>query len=103
MWLMALERKLVRELRQLAGQIVTIALVVASGITSFAALRGTYESLEASRARYYDDRRFADVFASAKLVPGAVARRVEALPGVAVVETRVTGDVSLPILGLPRP
>jgi putative ABC transport system permease protein len=103
MWITALERKLSRELLQLKGQILTIALVVASGLTSFAALRGTYDSLEASRRRYYDDRRFADVFATAKRVPAAVARRVEALPGVAVVETRVTGEITLPIEGLPRP
>jgi putative ABC transport system permease protein len=103
MWITVLERKLARELLQLAGQIATIALVVASGITSFVALRGTYDSLEASRSRYYDDRRFADVFASAKRAPVTVARRVEALPGVAVVETRVTGEITLPIEGLPRP
>jgi len=98
-----LERKLMRELLQLKGQILTIALVVASGITSFVALRGTYDSLDASRIRYYDDRRFADVFASAKRIPAFVARRVEELPGVAVVETRVTGEVTLPIEGLARP
>lgn len=103
MWITVLERKLARELLQLKGQILTIALVVASGITSFAALRGTYESLEASRSRYYDSCRFADVFAAAKRVPAAVARRVEALPGVAVVETRVTGEITLPIAGLARP
>ena len=103
MWLTILERKLARELLQLKGQILTIALVVASGITSFVALRGTYESLEASRARYYDDRRFADVFAVAKRVPSTVVRRVEALPGVAVVETRATGEVTLPMEGLSRP
>jgi putative ABC transport system permease protein len=103
MWITALERKLARELLQLKGQIFTIALVVASGITSFAALRGTYESLETSRSRYYDDRHFADVFVLAKRAPAAVARRVEALAGVAVVETRVTGEITLPMEGLPRP
>jgi putative ABC transport system permease protein len=103
MWMTALERKLARELLQLKGQIFTIALVVASGITSYTALRGTYESLEASRSVYYDGRRFADVFAGAKRVPAAVARRVAVLPGVAVVETRVTGEVTLPIDGLARP
>jgi putative ABC transport system permease protein len=103
MWITTLERKLARDLLQLKGQILTIALVVASGITSFVALRGTYESLEASRARYYDDRRFADVFAVAKRVPSRVVRRAEALPGVAVAETRATGEITLPIEGLPRP
>ncbi|HTV24895.1 MAG TPA: FtsX-like permease family protein [Polyangiaceae bacterium] len=102
-WIAPLERKLFRELLQLKGQILTIALVVGSGITSFAALRGTYESLEASRSRYYDDRRFAHVFANAKRAPTDVARQVEALPGVAVVETRTTGEITLPVESLRRP
>jgi putative ABC transport system permease protein len=102
MWITALERKLTRELRQLQGQIFTIALVVASGIMSFVALRGTYESLEASRSRYYDSRRFADVFANATHAPAALARRVEALPGVSVVATRVTDEITLPIEQLAR-
>jgi putative ABC transport system permease protein len=103
MWITVLERKLARELLQLQGQIFTIALVVASGLMSFVALRGTYESLESSRSRYYDNRRFADVFASATRVPLALARRVEALPGVAVVETRVADEITLPIEQLARP
>jgi hypothetical protein len=42
----ALDRKLVREVSRLKGQIATIALVLAGGITCFIALRGTYRSLE---------------------------------------------------------
>ena len=43
--LSALDRKLLREVALLRGQIATIALVLASGITCFIALRGTYSSL----------------------------------------------------------
>lgn len=99
----ALTRKWVREMRQLRSQIATIALVVASGITSFISLRGTYEALEAARAAYYDNYRFADVFARVKRAPETVARRLEALPGVAALETRVTEEITLPIEGMPRP
>ncbi|HSU38971.1 MAG TPA: ABC transporter permease, partial [Polyangiaceae bacterium] len=45
----------------------------------------------------------ADVFAQAERVPETVARRIEALPGVATVQTRVAKDVTLPIEGLPHP
>ena len=98
-----LHRKLFRELRQLIGQIVTIALVLAGGITCFISLRGTYLSLESARAAYYDSCRFADVFAHAERVPESVAKRIEALPSVEIVETRIAEDVTLPIDGMLRP
>ena len=49
MLLRALDRKLVREVANLKGQVATIALVLASGITCFIALRGNYDSLESAR------------------------------------------------------
>jgi putative ABC transport system permease protein len=103
MWLSALEWKLLREVRSLKGQIATIALVVAGGIACFIGLRGTCDSLEWSRAAYYERLRFADVFAMVKSAPESVARRVEALPGVAVVQTRISREVTLPIEGMERP
>ena len=103
MWLNALNRKLLRETGTLKGQIATIAVVLASGIVCFIALRGTYASLLASEVDYYDRFRFADIFAQAERVPETVARRIEALPGVATVQTRVAKDVTLPIEGLPHP
>jgi putative ABC transport system permease protein len=102
-WLPALDRKLLREVARLKGQITTIALVLASGITCFIALRGTYGSLEQSREAYYDRSRFAHVFARLERAPESVARRIEALPGVALVQTRVAKEVSIPIEGLDRP
>jgi putative ABC transport system permease protein len=98
----ALDRKLLREIRSLRGQIATIALVLASGITCFIALRGTYNSLENARDAYYDRYRFAHVFARVESAPEPLARRIEALPGVALVQTRIVKEVSLPIEGLDR-
>lgn len=98
-----LDRKLTRESRRLLGQIVTIALVLAGGITCFVSLRGTYLSLEAARAEYYDRYRFAHVFARAERVPESVAHKLEVLPFVARVETRIAEEVMLPIAGMDRP
>ena len=103
MWVKALDRKLLRELTRLKGQIATIALVLASGITSFISMRGTYASLESSRDSYYDRSRFAHVFAAAERVPESLARHIESLPGVENVQTRIAEDVTLPIEGMPRP
>jgi putative ABC transport system permease protein len=101
--LTALDRKLVRETRRLKGQILTIALVLASGIICFVSLGGTYASLSNAQSNYYDRTRFAHVFARAERVPEHVARRIEAVPGVETVETRVTADATVPIEGMQRP
>lgn len=102
-WLKALDRKLLRETARLKGQIATIALVLASGIICFVSLRGTYASLAESQAAYYDRFRFAHVFATAERAPEALARRIETLPGVETVQTRVARDVTVPIEGMQRP
>jgi putative ABC transport system permease protein len=99
----ALHRKLLRELWQLKGQILTIALVIASGVTSFIALRGTYLALDAARGVYYDRYRFAHVFARVKQAPESLAPRIEALRGVALSQTRVAEEVALPLPGMERP
>jgi putative ABC transport system permease protein len=102
-WCSALQRKMLRESWLLKGQVATIALVIASGIMSFIMLRGTYQCLESARERYYDRYRFAHVFAHVERAPEAVARAIEALPGVAQVQTRVAEEVTLPLEGMPRP
>ncbi|HET9933641.1 MAG TPA: ABC transporter permease [Polyangiaceae bacterium] len=103
MFTRALDRKLLRETTRLKGQIATIALVLASGIICFIALRGTYISIAESRLVYYDRYRFAHVFAQAERVPETTARRLEEIPGVEVLQTRVSEDVTVPIEGMPRP
>jgi hypothetical protein len=64
-----LQRKLLRDVGRLRGQVLTIALVLAGGITSFVALRGTYGSLLRARDAYYDRQGFADVFAPLERAP----------------------------------
>ncbi|HEY3254614.1 MAG TPA: FtsX-like permease family protein [Polyangiaceae bacterium] len=99
----ALNRKLLRELTQFKGQVLTIALVLASGITSFVGMRGTYECLEQARDAYYDRYRFAHAFASLERAPESLRLRIETLAGVASVETRISEQITLPIEGMARP
>src|SRR5579872_7059720 len=92
-----------RELSLMKGQIATIALVVAGGIACFICLRGTCDSLEWALAAYYDRYRFADVFATAESVPESLASRIETLPGVGTIQTRIAKDVAIPLEGMDRP
>jgi putative ABC transport system permease protein len=94
-----LDRKLLRDLSRMKGQVVTIALVVACGIASFVSALTTYESLRSSQREYYETSRFADVFAVLKRAPETLAARIRAIPGVAEVETRLVFDVSLDARG----
>ncbi|MBU1979143.1 MAG: ABC transporter permease [Gammaproteobacteria bacterium] len=99
----ALDRKLMRDLWQMRSQAFTIALVVASGIGSFIALLSTYDSLQWSRQSYYENARFAQVFADVKRAPRPVERQIVELPGVSAVETTVVQDVTLDIPGVAEP
>ena len=98
----ALDRKLVRDVWRLRGQVLSIALVVAAGVMAVITMRSTLASLERSRDDYYREQRFADVFASVHRAPETLARKIEEIPGVAAVRTRVIWPVVLDIGGLPQ-
>ncbi len=103
MRLSALDRKLFRDLWHLRGQVLTVALIVASGIATYVTMRGAYESIERAQQDYYSQYHFADVFAQLKRAPNNLATEIAAIPGVAVVETRVVVEVNLDIPGLEEP
>ncbi|BCB27912.1 permease [Sulfurimicrobium lacus] len=98
-----LERKLLRDLWQMKSQAFSIALVVAAGIGAFIALLSTYDSLQWSRHSYYEEARFAQVFADIKSAPKAVERQIAELAGVAALETSIVEDVTLDIAGVNEP
>lgn len=98
-----LDRKAIRDLSHWRGQIVAIALVVACGIACFVTMSSTYHSLLLSQSAYYNQYRFADVFMQLKRAPNAIAPKIEAIPGVQQVQTRVVMDVTLDIPDLPEP
>jgi putative ABC transport system permease protein len=85
----ALHRKLLRDLRLMWSQALTIALVVASGIAGFVTSLSAVESLAAARDQYYSEGRFADVFASLKRAPESVLHAVRGLSGVAAAQGTV--------------
>jgi putative ABC transport system permease protein len=99
----AINRKLLRDLWHLRGQIVAVAAVVMCGIAAFVTMRSAYTALVAAQADYYRRYRFADVFAHAKRAPEALAARIRDLPGVATVQTRIVAEVALDVPGLAEP
>jgi len=99
----ALDRKLLRDLRLMWSQAVTIALVVASGVAGYIATFSAYDGLSWSREVYYTEARFADVFASLKRAPRALEHQLAALPGAAHVETALTQIVQVDIPNVADP
>jgi putative ABC transport system permease protein len=99
----ALDRKLLRDLWQMKGQAVAIALVIGSGVAMFVMYLSNFDSLSRTQRAYYERQRFADVFASLKRAPQRLEERLAALPGVLTVSTRAVADVTLDVPGLEEP
>lgn len=92
-----LDRKLLRDLSALRGQGAAIGVVIAAGVMTLIIAVTTVDAISLSRDRFYDDYRFADVFADLKRAPEPVAERLRTLPGVDRLETRVRAPVRLTV------
>lgn len=93
----ALNRKLLREIWKHRGQMLSIAAVVAVGIMTVMTMRGAYESLLISRELYYKEARFPDIWVQLERAPESLHRRIQEIPGVASVDTRVTFIATLDV------
>ena len=98
-----LDRKLIRDLAHMKGQAFAIIMVIAAGVATFVMSMCAYESLSDGKEQFYRDNRFADVFSSARRCPRSLIPRIEQIPGVAAVDTRLVYDVLLDVPGLKEP
>jgi putative ABC transport system permease protein len=99
----SLDRKLVRDLLGMKGQMAAIILVMTCGVATFVMQQSVVRSLQEAMDQYYERYRFAEVFAGVKRAPNSLAERVAEIPGVAAVQARVTIDVTLDVPGLREP
>jgi hypothetical protein len=88
-----LDRKLLRDIAAMRGQVITIALVVAAGVAVFVASVSTYDSLQSARDRLYDSARFPQVFVTLRRAPLSIVTQLNEIAGVAAVEPRIVRDV----------
>ena len=94
-----LDKKLLRDLAKMKGQVFAVSLVMACGLAMMIMTRSLIFTLESTRSTYYQRHAMADIFATLKRAPLSVADQLATLPGVATVETRVAVDVTLDLLG----
>ncbi|MEQ8859066.1 MAG: FtsX-like permease family protein [Pseudomonadales bacterium] len=99
----ALDRKALRDLWRLRGQVLAVGLVIASGVAVLVMSLSTLEALEQSAATYYERYRFAEVFAGLKRGPERLADRIASIPGVQTVQTRIVRYATLDIPGFAEP
>ena len=99
----AMNRKVLRDLWHLRGQVLAIGMVVAAGIAALIMSLSTLEALDETTAAYYERYRFGDVFAWVKRAPESVEQRIAALQGVRTVQTRVSRVATVDIEGFAEP
>jgi putative ABC transport system permease protein len=91
----AIDKKMWRDLWQMKGQALAIALVVMCGVGTYIMFLTTLNALTISQQSYYREYRFADVFVTLKRAPEAFRQHILDIPGVDQVETRVVELVRL--------
>lgn len=99
----AMQRKLLRELWHTRWQALAILLIMASGVSIVIMSVSTLQSLEATRAAFYSQTHFANVFVQLKRAPLSLLTRLRNIAGTATVEARVVKSVTLDVPGLSGP
>ena len=98
-----LNKKILRQIKSLRVQVVTIGLVVASGVAIYIAARTAYESLLSARDKFYISSSFSDGFATLKRAPESVLDEISNLEGISIAKSRIEFEVLLDIPNDPIP
>ncbi len=98
-----LDQKLLRDLWRLRGQVLAIALIVASGVGVLIMSLSSHEALKETGDAYYERYRFAQVFAEVKRAPLSLRSTMARIPGVQVVETRISQFAVVDVAGFVEP
>ncbi|MET0062873.1 MAG: FtsX-like permease family protein [Candidatus Thiodiazotropha endolucinida] len=99
----ALNLKLLRNLWKLHGQVLAIAVVIASGVAVLVMSLSAQQALQDTAAAYYERQRFAEVFSNVKRAPLRLVERISTIPGVRSVEARIKQFATLSIEGFEEP
>jgi putative ABC transport system permease protein len=98
-----LDRKLLRDLWRLRGQVLAIGMVIASGVALLVMSLTAIEALQETATAYYERYRFGAVFARVERAPEHIAERLAAIEGVQSVATRVVHNAVLDVEGFDEP
>ena len=99
----AIDRKLLRDMLHIKGQILAICAVIACGVATFIMSQSALAGLSTTQSNYYAESRFGRVFANVKRAPLSLGDRIAEIPGVSLVKLRVVHDVTLDVPMLSEP
>ncbi len=99
----AINRKLLRDLYALKGQVAAISVVVGSGIMVLILAATILDSVSLSRDRFYHTHNFAHIFSNLTRAPEIVFQRLEEIPNIAALETRIQAQVRLAVPDFEEP
>jgi putative ABC transport system permease protein len=88
-----LDRKLLRDINAMRGQVITIALLVAVGVAVFVGSVSTYVSLRSGCDQFYATARFPRIFVTLKRAPLSIVGRLNDIAGIVAVEPRIVREV----------
>ena len=98
-----LNKKLLRDIWRLKGQVLAISFVVACGIATYIMSQTAITSLEQAKDTYFERYRLADIYAHAKRAPMRLMPQIEAIDGVAHAYPRVSFAATLDVPGMDEP
>jgi len=93
--LRSLNRKLVRDIVNMWGQVLAVSLVVACGVGIYVMMHGTLVSLKDTLDAYYSRYYMADIWAPVRRAPMQQIDRIAAIDGVKRVEGRISATALL--------
>ncbi|WP_338036021.1 ABC transporter permease [Halorhodospira abdelmalekii] len=99
----ALTRKLWRELWTMRSQAVAIAVVIAGGVGTLVMFLTSLYALTETRAAFYQEYRFADLFVSAERAPVGLLAEIAEIPGVQRLADRVEAGATLELPSFDEP
>lgn len=95
----AIDLKIFRDLRTLRGQAIAIIFVIMAGVGTYVGMKSVFDTLQGTLDTYYREYRFAEVFAPVRRAPENISQRLNLIPGISQLETRVSAGVNLEIEG----
>jgi len=98
-----LNRKLLRDIGGMKGQVLVVSLVMACGVAMMIVSQSVILSLERARDAYYQRYRMPDVFGVLSSAPLSLRNRLSHINGVTTVELRVVKNALLDMEGMQEP
>ncbi|WP_246837810.1 ABC transporter permease [Leptospira bouyouniensis] len=90
-----LNLKLLRDLKSISLQGLTVGLVIAAGLSYFSASWSSYISLLQAKEQFYSKHSLCDGFVYLNRAPNFIERKIAALPGITSFETRIAKEIVL--------